>query len=63
MSNLYVNKLIAERDALVLRLWNTFNKLSFYINIDDWTDADLELWTKVTSHTAIQNKLDGKKDL
>lgn len=63
MSNLYVNNLIAERDDLVIRLWSTFNKLSCSINIADWTDADLELWTKITAHTAIQNKLDDKKDL
>lgn len=57
MSNLYVNKLIAERNDLLLRLWNTFNNLSCSINIADWTDADLELWTKITAHTAIQSKL------
>lgn len=51
-------KLLNERDTLIKMLWTTFNQLSYEIKIDDWTDEDLELWSKVTSHKAIQNKLD-----
>lgn len=46
-----------HRNDLVRKLWLEFRNLSDLIPADDWTEEDLDLWTKVTEHTAIQNRL------
>jgi len=51
------DSLKSERDQLILDLWNVFRRMSevkpaYSLKLDD-----LELWTKVTEHRAIQNRL------
>jgi hypothetical protein len=58
MPNLAVEKLLYERDVLIRQLWTTFNNLSYEIKINEWTDEDLDLWTKITNHRAIQDRLE-----
>jgi hypothetical protein len=58
MPNLAVEKLLYERDVLIRQLWTTFNNLSYEIKINEWTDEDLDLWTKITNHRTIQDRLE-----
>lgn len=48
----------AERDKLIRRLWCVLNDINSLVKLDDFTDEDLNLWTKVTSHSAMQKQLE-----
>ena len=47
-----------QRDFLIRQLWCVFNELSYLQKINDWHDEDINLWTFVTGHSAIQGRLD-----
>ena len=52
-----VERLVRTRDGAILRLWAAFRDMSDELPADEWTDADLELWGKVTEHEAVQSRL------
>ena len=53
--------LIERRDQLIRDMWRVFRDLSDVRSPDDFTDEDLNIWTAVTAHSAIQNKFELKK--
>ena len=55
--NCKLQRLVRTRDVAILRLWAAFRDLSDELPADEWTDADLELWGKVTEHDAVQARL------
>lgn len=56
-------KLLCERDLIIRMLWTTFNKLSYETDVEDWSEEDLDLWSKITAHTSIQNILKENKNI
>ncbi len=54
-------ELLTKRDRLIRELWLTMKELSYLQGCKDFTDEDLNVWTAVTGHSAIQDKLDGVK--
>ena len=52
--------LMKKRDNTIGKLWIILNSIS-YIQGTSMTDEDLNLWTKVTHHSAIQNALKRKE--
>ena len=55
--NCKLERLVRTRDGAILRLWTVFCDMSDELPADEWTDADLELWGKVTEHDAVQSRL------
>jgi hypothetical protein len=53
--SVYAKKLYDERDKLVKSLWSVLDDISYVIKL---TNEDMDLWIKVTGHSAIQNQLD-----
>ena len=47
----------AERDDLVRKLWLVLNEISHLVNINDFTQEDLDLWGKITEHSGCQSRL------
>lgn len=52
-----IYELKRRRDNLIRDLWLVLNKLSYDIKLDNYTKEDLDLWSKVTEHSAIQDRL------
>ncbi len=46
-----------NRDQIIRKLWCIFRDLSDEIEADDFTEEDLDLWQKVTQHSAVQNAI------
>ena len=44
-----------RRDELLRKVWCIMNELS---NYEEMSQEDLDVWDKVTKHSAIQNRLD-----
>ena len=55
-----INQIKKDRDNLVRALWCTFRNMSEVIDAEDFADEDMELWSVVTSHMAIQSRLERK---
>lgn len=54
-----MNKLLQKqtrRDELIIELWSVLNAISFMVPIDDMTNEDMSLWSKVVEHSAIKNR-------
>ena len=52
--------LVRERDRLIAGLWLVFHDMSVFQPADDFSEEDLDLWCKVTSHSSTQNRLSNK---
>ena len=46
-----------KRDALVRGLWLIFRDMSDIITPEEFTHEDLALWSHITTHSAVQSKL------
>lgn len=55
------DSLESERDKLILALWGVFRRMSDIKPPESMKLDDLELWTKVTEHRAVQNLLSNAK--
>jgi hypothetical protein len=54
-----IDALISHRDNLIRQLWVVYRDISDVMIADDWDDADLDLWSNITRHCAVQSKLGG----
>ena len=59
-SNALFDSLKSERDELILDLWGVFRSMSDIKPPESMKLDDLELWTKVTEHRAVQDLLSNK---
>lgn len=50
-----------NRDDKIRSLWSVLNEISYLTGIDDFSEEDLNLWSRVTEHSAIQDRLKNKK--
>lgn len=50
-------KLVQRRDDLIRELWKVYRDMSDIVDPEDFDEADLNLWSLVTNHTAVQSKL------
>jgi hypothetical protein len=57
-----VHRLVRARDEAIRRLWCAFRDLSDELPEDDWSEADLDLWGRVTTHTAVQSRLESANE-
>ncbi len=51
------NECTTARDNVIRALWCAFRNLADVLDADEWTDEDLDLWTQVTQHSAVQSRL------
>ena len=53
-----LEKRFTERDMLIRKLWLVLHDISYMENAaENMTDEDLNLWTRITEHSAVQNNL------
>ena len=52
-----LNFLKRMRNELIRNLWDILNNISTLQGLE-MTDEDLNLWVKITNHSAIQSRLD-----
>ena len=45
-----------KRDIFIRKLWQVLNDLSVIEGVEGFKDEDLDLWTRITNHSAIQNR-------
>lgn len=50
-------KLVQRRDDLIRELWKVYRDMSDIVDPEDFDEADLNMWSLVTNHTAVQSKL------
>lgn len=60
-SNALFDSLKSERDKLILDLWGVYRRMSDIKPPHSLKLDDLELWTKVTEHRAVQDLLSNYK--
>ena len=53
-----LSRLVSRRDTLIRELWLVFRNMSDIVGVADFEDDDLGIWSAVTKHNAIQNRLD-----
>jgi hypothetical protein len=46
-----------RRDRAIIGLWNAFRDLSDSLPMEEWSADDYNLWSSVTSHRAVQERL------
>jgi len=46
-----------KRDKLVRELWIIMRDIQEITGVEEFNDADLDLWTSITTHRAIQRQL------
>jgi len=51
------DRLQREKDNAIRAMWRAFRDLSELLPPDDWTEEDMDLWGKVTEHSAVQNRI------
>ncbi len=57
-----LKSLLLKRNKLICQLWVVLNDILELSGSDGYSDEDLNLWTKATCHSAIQEKLEGNRD-
>lgn len=57
MANDDLATLQTRRDALVRGLWLVFRDMSDIITPEEFTYEDLALWSHITTHSAVQSRL------
>lgn len=50
-----------RRDELIIELWSVLNAIFLLDKLDETVDEDINLWSSVTAHSAIQKRLNQKE--
>jgi len=55
-------ELFQRRDEWIRQLWLVFRDMSDVLEAEEFDEADLDLWERVTNHGAVQSRLRGNVD-